>query len=183
MYTIEKKKNPRQSQYKLIIFAFVVAMLVFWGSILAFWIRGNYMTGLPPKAIVPVEDPAEGISPDFRLLELSYDAEAVQLVIHFHHRNDVIVNGHFVYLQGHESHMIVFSHLSSGTFELRLDNQRDGHFETLVYEGQVEVIADDAIRLSFPLGFLPNIAEKHINVFSMESRDRMPDEGFAQFGN
>ena len=120
------------------------------------------------------EDKTEGKSPDFRKILVSYDDTTVYVTIVFNSGVDKLIGADFVYMYGTHHDMI---RLTSGSFRLERDGAGDGHFEERVYSGSIRQVPTDAITLEIPIEYLPDIAEKEIWAFSMQSRDRVPDEG------
>jgi hypothetical protein len=120
------------------------------------------------------EDKFEGKSPDFRMLIVSYNDEAVYVTLVFNSGINKIGVGDFVYLYGTHNDMI---RLGQKSFRVERDGGGDGHFEEKVYSGSVTKIASDTIGLEVPIKYLPDICEKRVWGYSMQSRDRIPDDG------
>ena len=120
------------------------------------------------------EDKFEGKSPDFRKLIVSYTDKVVYVTIVFNSGVDKLMGSDFVYMYGTHHDMI---RLSSGSFRLERDGGADGHFEEVVYSGSTRKIATDTINIEIPLEYLPDISEKAVWAYSMQSQDRIPDEG------
>jgi hypothetical protein len=121
-----------------------------------------------------VEDKFEGKSPDFRMLIVSYDDETVYVTLTFNSGINRIGAGDFVYLYGTHHDMI---RLGQKSFGVERDGGGDGHFEERVYSGSVTKIASDTISMEIPLEHLPDICEKQVWGYSMQSKDRIPDDG------
>ncbi len=125
-----------------------------------------------------VEDKFEGKSPDFRMLIASYDADTVYITLLFNSGINQIGVADFIYLYGTHHDCI---RLGQDTFRLERDGAGDGHFEEVVYSGSIVKIASDTISIEIPRAYIPDIAEKRIWGGSMQSRDRIPDEGALRF--
>lgn len=121
-----------------------------------------------------VEDDLDGISPDFQKLVVSYDDTLVHVTIVIDSLDGII------YMSGTSNDMI---RLGSGSFTLNRDNEPDGHFEESIYSGPIENIFPGAISIEIPKEYLPDISEKRIWGYSMQSQDRIPDEGELRFSN
>ncbi|MBN2146768.1 MAG: hypothetical protein JW726_05235 [Anaerolineales bacterium] len=119
-----------------------------------------------------VDDPAEGANPDLHRLVVSCNQGMLYITISFY--PDRASQPDFVYLYA-EYHDGLF--LRGSTFGLMRDRKVDGLFEESLYTGQVERLSEDEIRLAVPLEYMPDWASKQVWVYSMSSKDRLPDDG------
>jgi hypothetical protein len=131
-------------------------------------------------ATYTVSDPIDNAAPDFRQLTITYDTEIIQIVVDFSKPQDVDMTkqeGNFVYLYGDLAHNVSFNNVS---FELQLDKDNNGHFETILFKGTVDHPSATSIMFRFPANLMPDIAKKRVWAYSMTSKDLIPDSGQMQ---
>lgn len=121
-----------------------------------------------------VEDKFEGKNPDFRALSVSYDDKTVYVTLFFNAGMNRVGGADFVYLYGTHHDLI---RLGGQSFRIERDGGADGHFEQRVYSGSVVKMDGGTISMEIPLEYLPDIAEKRVWGYSMQSKDRIPDDG------
>jgi len=137
----------------------------------------------PIKPITPAnsfsaDDPSEGGNPDFKKLTMSFDSQSVTVKLEFYSAVQLQNAGNFVYLYGNTNDVINFG---SQEFNIRRDNDTNGHFEELLISGNVTQTNGTTLELSFPSAIMSDIANKDIWVYSMNSQDRLPDNGKLNF--
>lgn len=153
------------------------ANFLFTGIVILFIIL---FAGCDPEDTTPdvteysISDPAEGNSPDFRELTIGVSTDEIIITIDFNTENDITNAGHFVYLYNTNNHMVSFD---ENTFELRLDSEPNGAFETLVYSGTVDQPESTQLQMTIPASNISDIFGKEVWGYSMDSTDRIPDSG------
>ncbi len=131
----------------------------------------------PPIDETTVSDPSEGTSPDFRTLSVEYSASAIRVTIRLNSAGDASSASGTIYMYGTDNHQVKFS---PGSFDVRRDAGKDGHFEESMTTGTASV-SGSTIRISFPRRAVPDIATKRIWGYSISSRDRIPNSGEITF--
>jgi hypothetical protein len=126
----------------------------------------------PPARAVSIDDPAEGVRPDFRRLTVGYGGDQIFITILFDSEEDVSAAGDFVYMYGSQRHNVSFN---SSSFQVRRDAGADGHFEETLYTGTVEHSGPREIRMVIPAEHIPDIVGKTVWAYSMTSTDRTDD--------
>ena len=122
-------------------------------------------------------DDAE-ITPDFRSLTFYLYDSTIELAVEFwephdstNYPTDYLL---FVYLYGTYNDVIT---LYLHDFNIRRDNDPDGHFEELLAEGATTLSDSITTRIEFNKSIIPDFETKGVWVYSMVSRDRMPNIG------
>jgi hypothetical protein len=143
---------------------------------------GNTFTGCEPpeEESLPVTeysitDPAEGSIPDFRNLTIGVSTDGIIITIDFEIDSVIGNTGNFVYMSNTYHHMVDFD---ENSFELYLDDDQNGLFETLLYSGTAHQPESTRLQMTIPATQIPDITGKEVWGYSMTSTDRIPDSGY-----
>jgi hypothetical protein len=169
--------GSQMSRYWLWMVLVVTVLGVGMSSVIAL-MRGSSAPSRPSRIFgtlvsQSLTDPNEGVGPDFRSLHIEYDDQLITVTLVFYRDLAPLGPRDFIYLYGRQNDMIRLSHTG---FRLERDEDGDGgHFETAVYAGDLDMIASDTMRLHIPRSYMPDIADKEVWGYSMNSRDQIPD--------
>lgn len=117
------------------------------------------------------------LQPDFRQLDILIYEEFQRIDVTLWGNTDSIGPGNFIYLYGTNRDLIDFN---PETFNIRRDPDADGHFEILVAEGEVRWTNSNSFVFFIAKETFPDIAEKEVWIYSMHSKDRVPNTGQIQ---
>lgn len=117
------------------------------------------------------------LQPDFRQLDIFIYEDFQKIVITLWSDSNLIRLGDFIYLYGTNRDLIDFD---SASYNIRRDPDADGHFEVLVAEGEVRWTNSTTFVFFIAKETFPDIAEKEVWIYSMYSKDRVPNTGQIQ---
>lgn len=116
--------------------------------------------------------------PDYSQLSVFADPDTVIAVISHNDECDSAYKydvGDFIYLYNDYRDMIRFN---KDSFDVCLDTDSNGHFETLKFTGQVRWKNPYEMHMVIPAVHFPDIEGKRIWAYSMDSKDRVPDNSY-----
>ncbi len=128
-----------------------------------------------------IKDDSEGGDPDWSKIEAGFADGWLSIEISLHNLSTQL--GHFIYMYG-DLHRDVINFSNNPTFTMRRDAGADGHFEQVVYTGtmaETQKGSSQVLSFQIPLEKVEDVASKEIWVYSMTSRDRIPNTGRAKF--
>lgn len=133
---------------------------------------------------VMTTDPAEGGYFDFRELEVGFDKNSIYVERDFY-TPVAYIHPHVYFFDksGNGDDYMVFVNYDYSTFDIRQDNDNNGHWETIVYSGTSGMLLDGNTRYSlvFPKSVIPDIANKKMMSYSISDQDRIPNSGYLTF--
>jgi hypothetical protein len=126
---------------------------------------------------VTAVDPYEGASPDFRRLTVAYTASTIEVIIELNSAGGAASANGTIYMYATENHQVKFS---PGSFDVRRDAGKDGHFEESVTSGTPGV-SGSTITIRFSRSAISDIGAKRMWGYFISSEDRIPDSGEIRF--
>lgn len=131
-----------------------------------------------PIATFSVSDADDvSLQPDFKQIDIFIYEDFQRIDLTLWNDSSPFDEGNFIYLYGTHRDLIYFD---SASYNIRRDPGADGHFEVRIAEGEVRWANSKKIVFIIANEIFPDIGEKDVWVYSIPSKDRLPDTGRIQ---
>ena len=129
-----------------------------------------------------INDPEDGLGlGDVAELTVVLEGESLKFTITTHDNISDYLSAttFYIYMSGESREIIT---VYPDRYSVRRDMEADGLFELTVAQGPNTILSNNSIAFYIPASHFQDLPLKHIWLYSMSSRDRVPDEGSITIG-